>query len=251
MKFTVNKPSVWLYKTDDLTGEVSDELLFGTVLELLSEKDTTAYCRTDYGYCGYINRWDLCDCIIEDCGDEKKQFVYSPCDILQTPEYKRAPLMSLSRGSRIEILKEYNERFSVCVVGNKKYYIANVALNSNLEGAFRDNFVTVACSYLGTPYRWGGKSSYGIDCSGLVFMCARICGKSVFRDAIPDVRYVNIIGKENIQRGDLIYFKGHVAIYFGDGKIIHSSARYGRVILQEFKDSGLCEKDIVCYASIK
>ncbi|MBR3994325.1 MAG: C40 family peptidase [Clostridia bacterium] len=251
MKFTVNKPSVWFYKTENLTTEVSDELLFGTVLELLSENETTAYCRTDYGYCGYINRWDLCDCIVEDCGDKKKQFVYSSCDILQTPEYRLAPVMSLPKGARIEIAEQYNERFSACIVGNKKYYIANSTLCGNIIGTFRENLVAVARSYLGTPYRWGGKSNYGIDCSGLVFMSARLSGKNVFRDAVPDERYVDIIGKENVQKGDLVYFKGHVAIVEGGGRIIHSSARYGRVISQEFRDSGLCEKDIVCYASIK
>lgn len=251
MKFTVNKPCIWMYKTDDLLGEVSDELLFGTVLEIVSENDTTAYCKTDYGYCGYINKWELCECETEDCDDGKKQYIYSRCDILYEPCYRLAPCISLPKGARIRVVSGYDERFSVCLYGNKRYYIPNYALNKAITASFREEFVSTAQGYIGTPYRWGGKSDNGIDCSGLAFMCARLCGKMIYRDAIPDERYVKIIEESSATKGDLIYFKGHIAIICDEGKIIHASAKKGYVISQTLRQSGLGNSDIICYASLK
>lgn len=251
MKFTVNKPCVWMYKTEDLLGEVSDELLFGTVLEILSENDTTVYCRTDYGYCGYINKWELCDCDTEDCRDSQKQYIYRRCDILYEPCYRLAPCVSLPKGARINVVSGYDKRFSVCLYGNRKYYIPNYALIREKSTSFRDEFVSTAKGYIGTPYRWGGKSDNGIDCSGLAFMCARLCGKTLYRDAIPDERYVKIIDEDSAQKGDLIYFKGHMAIICGKGRVIHASATKGYVISQRLNESSLSSLDIICYASVK
>lgn len=251
MKFIINKPSVWMYKTENLCGEVSDELLYGTVLEIISENDTCVFTETDYGYTGYINKWDLCDCETADCNISESRYIYHRCDVLSHPEYRYAPVMSLPKGARVKIVSEYDGRFSVCENGRKKCYISNHAIQSDYCGSFRDVFVRAAESYIGTPYRWGGKSDNGIDCSGLVFMCATMNGKRVFRDAIPDERYVNIINEKDAKKGDLIYFRGHVAIIADGKEIIHSSAGYGRVIRQDFGESKLQKKDIVCYASIK
>lgn len=251
MRFIINKPSVWMYKTDNLCGEVSDELLYGTVLEIISENDTCVYCRTDYGYSGYINKWEICECETEDCSAGLRRLLFQRCDVLSTPEYRYIPVMSLPKGAYVITEGEYDSRFSICLVGKKKYYVPNYALKKEYDGNFFDAFVKMAESYIGTPYRWGGKSDNGIDCSGLVFMCAAMNGKGVFRDAIPDERYVNIINEKDAKKGDLIYFRGHVAIIADGKEIIHSSARYGRVIRQEFCESNLQKKDIVCYASIK
>ena len=251
MRFIINKPSVWMYKNEDLCGEVSDELLFGTVIEIISENDTCVYCRTDYGYCGYINKWELCECETADCGISGYRYIYNRCDVLNCPEYKYAPVMSLSKGARIKIISQYDNRFSVCDIGKKKYYISNNAFVRRYGSGFPDGFIAAADSYVGTPYRWGGKSDYGIDCSGLAFMCASLCGKQLYRDAVPKEEYLYIKNCCEIQKGDLIYFKGHVAVYAGNGEIIHSSGRAGCVVRIPFEESGLTKGDIVCCGTIK
>jgi len=251
MRFTITKPSVWMYSTDDLCGEVSDELLFGTGIEIISENDTCAYCRTDYGYYGFLNKWEMCRCVSEDCNEGEKQLIYNRCDLLTEPQYRLAPSMSLPKGSRVLVTRKYDERFSVCLVGKRQYYLPNRSLERKQYHSFDCSFVETALSYVGAPYRWGGKSDMGIDCSGLVFMAARLCGKSVYRDAVPDERYVNIINGDDLKKGDLIYFKGHVALYSGDDRIIHSSARLGGVVSQELSQFCSDKKEILCYARIK
>ncbi len=93
------------------------------------------------------------------------------------------------------------------------------------EEAFREGLVQSAKSYLGTQYRWGGKSSQGLDCSGLVFMCYMENGVLIYRDAgTPDDYAVQRISADNLKKGDLIFFPGHVAMYLGEGRYIHSTA---------------------------
>lgn len=97
-------------------------------------------------------------------------------------------------------------------------------LNGVLEEDFRNRVVQTALSYLTTPYRWGGKSPLGIDCSGLCSMAYMLNGVVIYRDAkIVDRFPIKEINIEHIQKGDLLYFPGHIAMYMGDDLYVHSS----------------------------
>lgn len=81
--------------------------------------------------------------------------------------------------------------------------------------------------FLGTQYRWGGKSSQGIDCSGLAFMSFLDNGLLIWRDAgIVEGYPIKSISSEALKKGDLIFFPGHVAMYLGEGRYIHSTGFY-------------------------
>lgn len=82
-----------------------------------------------------------------------------------------------------------------------------------------------ARSYLGTQYRWAGKSSRGVDCSGLMFLSYMENGILIYRDAkMMDGFPMRPIGRDELAPGDAIYFPGHVAMYLGNGKLIHATA---------------------------
>ena len=117
------------------------------------------------------------------------------------------------------------------------------------EEAFRDRVVEQAKKYLGTEYRWGGKSSRGIDCSGLVSSAYMQCGVLIYRDAsIVEGWPMHEIPFEKKQRGDALFFPGHVALYLGEGRYIHSTgaAASGGVVLNSLDPADpLYREDLV------
>ena len=92
----------------------------------------------------------------------------------------------------------------------------------------RNQVVKTAKSYLGTQYRWGGKSPLGIDCSGLTSISYLINGIITYRDAkIVEGFAVHEIKFEEKKPADLLYFKGHIAMMIDGKRYIHSTGRTG------------------------
>ena len=258
--FYISKPSSFMHLYPDKKSEVTDELLYGT--SVISFDESYAgylFCKTDYGYSGYV---DVSDLSQKKQGGESFVVTSSFCDIYETPEYRFAPKITVPRGSIIagEKKKCRDDRF-VCIKNEDgEFYVpkGNVAgksLMSRFDTAEkkRKQIVKTAFYYLGTPYRWGGKSVSGIDCSGFVFMCYALCGLGLYRDAEPDARYVKKIPFGELQPADLIYYNGHVTMYIGSNEYIHSSATLGGVRIGSFDEESenfypKLKSDIVCCA---
>tara|TARA_Y100000590_G_scaffold364139_1_gene422322 strand:- start:77731 stop:78228 length:498 start_codon:yes stop_codon:yes gene_type:complete len=90
------------------------------------------------------------------------------------------------------------------------------------------NYVNIARKFIGSPYKWGGRTSLGIDCSGLLQTSLIASGINCPRDTIDQVRIIgNMIGincKECLLiEGDIIFWIGHVGIYIEPNKILHSN----------------------------
>ena len=102
---------------------------------------------------------------------------------------------------------------------------------------------------MGTEYRWGGKSGRGIDCSGLVSSAYMQCGVLIYRDAkIIEGWPMHEVAFENKKPGDALFFPGHVALYLGEGRYIHSTgaAASGGVVINSLEpDDPLYREDLV------
>jgi cell wall-associated NlpC family hydrolase len=106
--------------------------------------------------------------------------------------------------------------------------------------AMESDFVTVAERFLGAPYLWGGKTSLGLDCSGLVQVALTACGTACPRDshmqeaALGAAQQLDLI---NLRRGDLLFWKGHVAVARDAATLIHANAFHMAVAIEPIAEA--------------
>lgn len=272
MKCSVVKvPQAFLYETYEAAegdkkgcdGGITDEVFYGWKIYILKEKRNIVYVRTFYGYEGYMKKKELEK---SNYNDEKDLFlavVTAPSvDVLKTNRVQGKIVSSLPRGSIVTGYGSADDKGyqTVCLVDGKKGYVPAVHIKrfSFLQEKFnmteqeeenlRDKIVQTAESYLGTIYRWGGKSAMGIDCSGLAFMSYFLNGILIYRDAKIKKKYpIKEISKDRIKKGDLIYFPGHVAIYMGNHKFIHATGKkenFGCVYGSFFEEDAEYREDL-------
>lgn len=229
--------------------ELADEVLFGMPVEVLSLEEGEWYrVRTHYRYESLLHRDDflpeeLCDPRWIEA--EKKIIITPYADIHLEPKVQGAFLQGIPRGGWVALLDETKDRWQKVILPNGVEgwtYAENLTDLIELdaienEQELREALVKTAEMYLGAQYRWGGKTMAGLDCSGLVSIAYLINGYIIYRDAqIKQGFILKEIPKEEIKKGDLMFFPGHVAMYIGDGRYIHSSAGNNGVAYNNLND---------------
>jgi hypothetical protein len=151
------------------------------------------------------------------------------------PSIKLPPVDTLPLGARIAVIR-FHEAFAVTSAGHylPKQHVAEIA-------ALETDFVEVAERFVGTPYLWGGKSSLGIDCSGLVQVALTAAGTGCPRDSDMQEsglgRALSPAEMKALRRGDLIFWKGHVAIVRDAETIVHANAHHMATAIENTQDA--------------
>ncbi len=238
----------------EIVSAISDEGLYGMGLAITGPNERGFYpVRTFYGYSGFIRKEEIELVSLDElkCWEESGLMVTDGIyvDILSLPKVQGVRLLSLFRGSLIKVLSfdSENEGWAkVELLDGRVGYMRNQFLRkkefsqSGLwmgelpqkeivdEAHFRKSVVETAKQYLGTQYRWGGRSTAGIDCSGLTSESYLLNGILIYRDARIEPGFpVHEIPKDEMLPGDLMYFPGHIAMYMGNGSYIHSTGKIG------------------------
>jgi hypothetical protein len=152
------------------------------------------------------------------------------------PSIKLPPVEALSLGCRLAISRIV-EPFAVIATGGHVPARHLAPLNAQ---AF--DIVAVAEKFLGVPYLWGGKTSLGLDCSALVQISLTACGIPCPRDSDMQERALGAplpltADLATVRRGDLVFWKGHVAIVRDAATLVHANAFHMAVAIEPIKDA--------------
>lgn len=217
-------------------GELADEALCGMSLEILECQGPWRRVRTPYRYEG----WAPVDCLtlgpraeVWESLPQRMVLGKNSCDVLAQPKYQSRRLLSLPLGASVAPAGPSQDGWQrVALADGCEGFVRSswlgVPPKALSENALRQGLVDTAKRYLGAPYRWGGKTPLGIDCSGLTSMAYLLNGVTIWRDAALKEGFpIRPISREEMEPGDLLYFPGHVAMYLGLGEYIHATGREG------------------------
>jgi cell wall-associated NlpC family hydrolase len=148
------------------------------------------------------------------------------------PSLKLPPIQSLPLGARLAVAR-IEGPFAITLSGGYAPARHLAALNTT-----EPNFIAVAERFLGAPYLWGGKTNLGVDCSGLVQVALAACGIPCPRDSdmqektLGEPIALSCSMLNQLQRGDLLFWEGHVAIVCDEATLIHANAYHMAVAIE-------------------
>lgn len=213
---------------------VDTQLLFGETVDVFEELEGWCWAQAHSdGYVGYV-----ADSALTRRLGHATHIVSSTRTFLYPgPDMKLPVEMALSMGSRLEVRGEAETR------GTRYLQLASggavVASHADEIGTHSSDPVAVAEQFLATPYLWGGRSGHGIDCSGLVQLAFAMSGIALLRDTpmLQEWAGKEIFPGRNdeaLRRGDLVFWKGHVAMMRDASTIIHANGHAMAVTIEDF-----------------
>jgi cell wall-associated NlpC family hydrolase len=216
----------------DHSRGIDTELLFGEDVMVFDRADGWCWIKASSdGYVGYLP-----EAMLSEAGAEPTHVVTVQRTFLYPePELRKPHKSVLSMASRVRVVGEAEARGNHYVVLEDGTAIFDKHVQP--IGAGRDDdYVEIASRFMKTPYLWGGRSGLGVDCSGLVQLALLMTGRSAPRDTdMQAVGLGEVIDRSELRRGDLVFWKGHVAIMEDPETIIHANGHTMTVARENFE----------------
>ena len=214
-------PCINIYERPITNSKISSQIIYGEKFKVLRKIKNFLKIRTSYDrYIGYIKNKNFI----------KKFKPTHKVKALKTRVYKSKNFLPFS--SEIEII---NKKKNYVMFGKNKWINQkDITLINKKE----KNFSKIFKSYLNCKYKWGGKTHQGIDCSALIQLFYKF-NKSFFpRDTIDQIRYKKgNRTKKKFKLGDIIYWKGHVAVCINSKELIHAYGPEKKVVIMTINET--------------
>ena len=230
---TVRRGTALLRKAPEADAGLDTQLLYGEHFTVYDEKDGWSWGQSGLDkYVGYLEA----DMLRRSTFDPTHRVATLATPLLPATDVKCAALDLLPMNAKVRVVGEEN-RFSKLEDGHFVYAAHLVPLSDRCE-----DWVRVAESFLGAPYLWGGKTNAGCDCSGLIQTALETGGFSAPRDTDMMETVLGAAreltdGLGGLQRGDLVFWKGHVGVMLDATRIVHANAFHMRVVIEPLREA--------------
>ena len=228
INFFCKSPYLNLYDKPSYKSKISSQILYGEKFKILLKKKKFFKIKSSYdNYVGYIKSSNYINKFkpTHKVSVLKSRIFKYPKNLAK---YKSKKFLSFS--SKTQIIKK-NKNF-IMFDKNKWLNIKDIKLINQKER----NFLKVLKLFLKCKYKWGGKTFNGIDCSALIQIFYQYNNKYFPRDTKDQINYSKkSLKRKNFKRGDLIFWKGHVAICLNSTKLMHAYGPKKRVIIMPIK----------------
>ena len=212
--FFCNYPYINIFENPSNNSKISSQIIYGEKFKVLGKVKNFLKIRTSYDrYQGFIKNKKF----------EKKLNATHKVKVLKTKILKSNKFLPFS--SEIEILKKKKNY----VMFKKNKWIK--AKDINPINQKNNNILKILRIFLNCNYKWGGKTYNGIDCSALIQLFYKFNNKFFPRDTVDQVKFKKGISKKKFKLGDIIYWKGHVAICISTKKLIHAYGPRKKVLI--------------------
>lgn len=227
-------------------AEISSQLLFGDHVEILEKTDKWWLVRNEYdGYEGWMDFKQLASLNHEQFVRNQDCNHVAPAQMANTIIAADGSKYYLSPGSN---LPAYADKH--CYLGDEKFEVSFTAHVLNPEVDI-DELIDTALFFRNAPYLWGGRTMFGIDCSGFVQIVFKLNGLKLKRDAWQQAEEGEVVDfLQEVQAGDLAFFDNsegritHVGMMLNANEIIHAS---GKVRIDPMDSQGIYNAELGRY----
>ncbi|GJD93864.1 C40 family peptidase [Methylobacterium iners] len=240
-------PSAPLRRAPSPEAGIDTEAVLGDPVTIYEDRDGFAFVQLAAdGYVGYLPSAALGD--PEPAPTHRIQALRT--FLYPAPDLKRPALAHLSLGAAVTVAAREGDYLRLATGG---YVFAG---HCGALNAYEPDFAATAERLVGTPYLWGGRTSLGLDCSGLVQLCLATAGLPSPRDADQQER---ALGEplpdslEGLTRGDLVFWRGHVGLMLDSDRLIHANGHHMMVAVELLREAvaRIAEKSYGAVTSVR
>jgi len=224
----------------DHAAELVSQALMGTPVKVLEAEDGWYHIQTPDQYIGWVDGSGIAlkTKAEMDLWKQSKRFLFNQTAgyVVDVPKRNASPVSDLVLGDLFEVVSETKKYLQIKFPDGRTGFVKKADCLSYDQWIAQkpdvDAVLAIAKQMLGNPYLWGGTSSKGVDCSGMVKTAWFSQGIILARDASQQARYgkqIDFNSISNLEKGDLLFFGRnaqritHVGMYLGNGLYVHAS----------------------------